>query len=169
MKFEYTHEFSHPVERIERLMTHPEINRVMTERMSTIIGTEVKSRADEGSVVRRKVLYRPEPLIKSVGPIKVEPRWMEWVEESSYDYGRHEGHFVNTPVIGQIAEKMVNNGTVRITATSKGCRRVLSGELTVKIFIVGKIAEKIIASTAEKILKEEADLLEKLASSGELG
>jgi hypothetical protein len=168
MKFEYTHEFSAPVERIERLMTHPEINRIMTERMSTIIGTEIKSRTEEGSVVRRKVLYRPEPLIKSVGPIKVEPRWMEWVEESSYDYARHEGRFVNTPVIGQIAEKMVNNGTVRFLPTARGCRRVLTGELTVKIFIVGKIAEKIIASTAEKILKEEAQLLEKLAVAGEL-
>ena len=168
MKFEYTHEFSFPVERIERLMTHPEINRVMTERMSTIIGTEVKARTEEGSAVRRKVLYRPEPLIKSVGPLKVEPRWMEWVEESSYDYARHEGRFVNTPVIGQIAEKMVNNGTVRFVPTSKGCKRVLAGELTVKIFLVGKIAEKIIASTAEKILKEEADLLEALARNNEL-
>lgn len=168
MKFEYTHEFSFPVERIERLMTHPEINGVMTERMSTIIGTEVKARVEEGTVVRRKVLYKPEPMIKSVGPVKVEPRWMEWVEESTYDYARHEGRFVNTPVIGQIAEKMVNNGTVRFVPTSRGCRRVLSGELTVKIFIVGRIAEKIIASTAEKILKEEADLLEKLAVSGEL-
>jgi len=168
MKFEYTHEFSAPIERIERLMTHPDINRIMTERMTTIIGTEVKARVEEGAVVRRKVLYKPEPMIKSVGPMKVEPRWMEWVEESTYDVSRHEGRFVNTPVIGQIAEKMVNNGTVRFVSTQKGCRRVLTGELTVKIFIVGKIAEKIIASTAEKILKEEADLLEKLAASGEL-
>lgn len=168
MKFEYIHEFNAPVETMVRLMTHPEINRLMSERMSTIIGTETQSREDKGTVVERKVLYRPVPMIKSVGPITVEPRWMEWVEDSTFDLAKAEGRFVNTPNVARIAAQMENRGQVRFVATARGCKRILSGELKVKVFMLGKIAERIISKNAEKIVNEEASLLADLAASGEL-
>jgi len=169
MRFEYTHEFAFPVEEIERLMTHPDIGKFMSTRMpATIIGVEAKERVQEGSLLKRKVHYRPQPLIKSVGPIKVDPRWMEWMEQSTFDLARHEGQFVNTPIIKRIADQMENRGTVKLIPTAKGCKRVLTGELKVKIFMLGAIAERIINSNAEKILKDEAALLSALAASKEL-
>lgn len=163
MKFEYVHEFDMPVEELERLMTHPEISRLMSERMSSIIGTETQERQEQGNAVERKVLYKPEPLIKKVGPLVVEPRWMEWVETSRYDFDRHEGTFTNRPMIGRIAEKMDNEGRMRILPNGAGCKRVLTGTLKVKVFMLGKIAEKIIEKTARKIIDEEAALLQTLA------
>ncbi len=168
MKFEYTHEFNAPVETMVRLQTHPEINRLMSERMSTIIGTEAQDRDDSGSVIKRRVLYKPVPMIKSVGPITVEPRWMEWVEESTFDIDKGYGTFVNTPNVARIAAQMENSGSLRFTATAKGCKRVMSGVLKVKVFMLGKIAERIISKNAEKIVNEEAALLAALAESGEL-
>jgi Protein of unknown function (DUF2505) len=168
MKFEYIHEFDASVETMARIMTHPEINRLMSERMSTIIGTETQSREEKGSSIERKVLYKPVPMIKSVGPVTVEPRWMEWVEASTFNVETGEGSFVNTPNVARIAAQMENRGTVRFIPTARGCKRVLSGELKVKVFMLGKIAERIIAKNAAKIVNEEAALLAALAASGEL-
>ncbi len=99
-------------------------------------------------------------MIKKIGPTTVEPEWMEWVEESSYDFKTHTGRFTNIPARGRIAKLMVNTGTLRLVPLGPDrTERIVSGELKIKVFMVGKIAEKVIHGHAKKLLDQEAAAL----------
>lgn len=169
MKFELRHTFDHPLEEVERVLFSEELLEILTQRMGTIIEIEALTNERVGDRLTRRIRYLPEPIIKSVGVKKVEPEWMEWVEESSYDYSTHRGTFANIPARNRIAEVMKNSGTLTLTELPGGrCERVLHGDLRVKVFMVGKIAERIIHSNAAKILDEEAAILKQVLQGEEV-
>ncbi len=169
MKFELRHTFSHPIEEVERVLFSEELLAILTQRMGTIIEIEALTNERVGDRLTRRIRYLPEPIIKSVGVKKVEPEWMEWVEESHYDYAVHRGTFANIPARNRIAEVMKNSGTLTLRALpGGGCERVLLGDLKVKVFMVGKIAERIIHSNAAKILDEEAAILKQVLDGKEV-
>jgi len=169
MKFELRHTFDFPVEEVERVLFGEELLAILTRRMSTIIEIEALTMERTGDRLTRRIRYLPEPIIKSVGVKKVEPEWMEWVEESEYDYATHRGTFANIPARNRIAEVMKNHGTLTLRELPGGrCERVLLGELRVKVFVVGKIAERIIHSNAARILDEEAAILKEVLRNKEV-
>ena len=159
MRFEIVHHFDHPLEDVEAALLDPEVNRQVAARMQTILEIEPLELVEEAGRVRRRVRYLPQPLIKRVGLKKVEPRWMEWTEESEYDLASHRMTFVNRPRVGKVAALMDNRGSVELRAEGSRTRRVLAGELKIKVPILGRIAEKIIHKTAVGIVDEEARVL----------
>lgn len=160
MRFEFRHQFDVSVEELERILFSDEMLQLQQQRMKTIIEIEALEVQRDGDSLKRRVRYLPQPIIKSIGPKKVEPEWMEWVEESQYDYGSHRGTFKNIPARYKIAAVMTNEGTLNIRSLGPDrCERTVGGELKVKVFMVGKIAERIIHLNAAKILEEEAAVL----------
>ena len=121
--------------------------------------------SDEGSRVVRRVRYMPKPLIQKIGPKEIPPRWMEWVEESTLDRGAKTVTFQNRPTTQKIANLLVNQGTMQFRSKGAKTERVLKGELKVKVFLLGKIAEKFIYNQASRILEEEARALNKFIQS----
>jgi len=167
MRFEFKHDFRVPVEELERILFHDDLSAILQERMTTIMEVEPLSTQVEGNRLERRVRYLPVPLIRSVGPKKVEPEWMEWVENSSYDFGTHTGQFRNVPARARIAGLLENRGLLELRPNGRGgCQEILRGELKVKVFMIGKIAEKIIHSNAVKILKEQASVVEDVIARG---
>ena len=121
---------------------------------------EPLERVEENGRVRRRVKYVPAPLIESIGLKKVDPAWMAWVEESTYDRAAHRLEFRNVPVVGKVRDLIENGGTLALReAGPAATERVIEGELRVKVFLVGKIAEKVIYANAGKILEDEARAL----------
>jgi len=156
------HMFDHPLQAMEEALLDPETYQRVASRMKTIREMEPLEVTEDEGRVRRRVRYLPEPLIKRVGPKKVEPRWMEWTEESEYDRRTHRMTFVNVPRVGKVARLMDNRGTVVLEAAGDRTRRVLSGELRIKVPLLGRIAEKIIHKTARGIVDEEARILNEM-------
>jgi hypothetical protein len=157
MRFEIVHTFKHSVAAVEEALLDPATFEALAPRMKTIIAVEPLESGEEGGVVRRRVRYVPAPLIKRVGTLKVEPRWMEWIEESQYDRATRRMEFRNIPRVVRIANLLENTGTLQLTETpGGGTRRVVSGEIRVKVRLVGRIAEKIIQRQGLGILAEEA-------------
>lgn len=157
LRFEITHTFPHALEVVEEALLDPATPAALAPRMRTILDVEALDSADEGGVVRRRMRYVPAPLIARVGTKKVDPRWMEWVEESEYDRASRTMRFRNVPRVGRIAELLENSGEVALfEAPDGGTRRVVSGEIRVKVPILGRIAEKIIRKQGVGILAEEA-------------
>ncbi len=160
MKFEIRHQFEVGVDELERVMFHEDLPRLISERVQLIIEMNQLEGRRTGDRLERKVRYLPYPMIKKIGPTTVEPEWMEWVEESRYDFGAHAGTFTNVPARARIAKLMINTGRVRLVPLGANrTERVVSGELKIKVFLVGKIAEKIIHSHAKKLLDQEAAAL----------
>ena len=162
MRFEITHIFPHPVEVVEEAMLDPDITVELGRRMTTIVEVEPLEISEEAGSIRRRVRYRPQPLIKKVGPKRVDPRWMEWTEESDYDRASHRMSFRNIPRVRQVADLMVNTGTISLVDRDGSTRRVVAGELKIKVPFLGRIAEKIIERQARGILDEEAATLARL-------
>jgi len=169
MKFELRHDFDVPVAELERVLFHDGLSAILAERMTTILEIEPMSVSSEGNRMSRRVRYLPVPLIKSVGVKKVEPEWMEWLEESTYDFSTHTGTFRNIPARHRIAHVMRNQGTLELRPTSRGgSQEVLRGELTINVFLVGRLAEKVIHYNAVKILQDQARVVAEVLRNNEL-
>ncbi len=157
MRFEISHTFDHPIDRVEEALLDPATTQSLAPRMKTIVDVEPIDASEVDGVVTRKVRYVPAPLIRRVGTKKVDPRWMEWVEESQYDRSARRMQFRNVPRVRRIAQLLENTGRLELFETaSGGTRRVVSGEIKLKVRIVGRIAEKIIQKQGLGILDEEA-------------
>ena len=166
MKFEIVHRFDASVESVWQVMTHTRLAEVLVPNMPSLLEMEVLEQGAEGDAQHRKVRYRPVPMIKRVGPKAVEPHWMEWVEHSTSNAGRARVEFTNVPRVSQIAALMQNSGVVELVAEGKGCRRVLKGELKIKVPILGRIAERIIHKHAVSLVDEEADATRRVVAAG---
>ncbi len=167
MKFEIRHRFDAPVEEVERVLFHPDLAPLLVQRMDLILGIEPLESSRSGEVLTRRVRYSPKPTIERIGTKKVQPEWLVWVEESRYDFSRHQGEFRNVPVHPSIAEYLENRGALQLVRHGAGgCEQVLSGELTVKVFMVGRIAEPIIKSNAVKILDQQAAAMQQIITEG---
>lgn len=159
MRFEIRHRFDAPPERVEAAMFSPDLPLFLATHMTTARAIEPLERREERGRIVRRVKYVPAPLISSIGPKKIDPAWMAWVEESTYDPATRRMEFRNVPVVGRVRELLENRGTLELRASGCGTERVVSGELKVKVFLLGRIAESIIHSTAAKMLDDEARAL----------
>ncbi len=166
MKFRFEHEFDVDVERLEEAMFSEELPAFLKEHMPSLKDMEVLERREEGERLMRKVRYEPVPLIEKVGPKRVPPEAMIWVEESSYDRKRKVLDFKNVPTHPKVRGLMKNYGTVELQSAGPGkSRRTMQGELKVSVPILGRVAEKIIFKTAGKVIEEEAKALEQFLAS----
>ena len=163
MKFEIKHTFRQDPRTVAKAMLSPDVGPHYTERMSTIIEVEGLSRDEDGDRLQVKNRYLPVPLIRKVGPKRIDPKWMEWVAELDYDLGSGRGTYQNIPTTRRVAKLLFNRGELTLDAApGGGTTRSLKGELKVKVMILGRIAEKIIYKNAVKILDEEAKILQQL-------
>jgi hypothetical protein len=127
---------------------HPDVDRI-----------EMLSQEESGGVVRRRVHYQPKPIIRSVGPKKVPPEAMAWVEESEMRRGDYRLRFTNVPVKDWVKERMTNHGTIELREAGPGrTTRVVSGELKIRFPLLGAIAERIVYGKAKDLLDAEARL-----------
>lgn len=167
MKFEISHRFKAPAAKVIEAFLDGDMGPILTQEMTTILEIETLSREDDGKRVHLRNRYLPVPLIKRVGPKKVDPKWMEWVAELDFDLQTGKGTFRNVPTTQRVAALMENHGTITVREEADGTTvRTLSGELKIKVALLGRIAEKIIQSNAEKILAEEASILQRQIDEG---
>jgi len=167
MKFKYEHDF--PTDRnslISAIFANGVTERLKVH-MSTVTDAQTLEWNRDGDRIRRRVRYLPVPMISDVGGKKVEPQWMEWVEESEVDLAAGRAVFRNVPTTPGIVPLLENTGVMEFVELDGGhTRRIITGELRVKAFLVGRIAELIIADTARKILDDEAAAMRKLLQAG---
>ena len=160
MKYKFEKVFDCEPQRLMEVMFSKGITERLKEDMTTLVEAETIQWEDKGDRIERKVRYLPIPMIKSIGPRKVEPKWMEWIEESVLYKDKMRVEYKNIPTTPGVAKKMENHGEMTFHLLPGGrTKRVISGELKVKVPILGRIAERVIASYAEKILEDEANAL----------
>lgn len=166
MKYRFEHEFPCDRETLIRTMFEKDVIESLKGSMPHLAEGESLDWKEAGSRIQRRVRYRPVPKIESVGPKKVEPRWMEWIEESEVDVQAGRGTYRNVPTTEKIAELLKNHGELTFTQVAPGRTvRVMSGELKVHVFLLGAVAERVIHGYAREILDEEAAALARLIRS----
>jgi hypothetical protein len=165
MHFEIVHTFDAEPDAVARAMFSPEVAEFLSKNVPSVEGIEPISRDEDERQIRRKVKYRPVPVIRKVATKEVKPEWMHWVEESIYDKKSRVVTFANIPTTRKIAELMENRGTITLEPAGPGrTRRIIKGELKIKVFMLGAVAERLIYPQAQKIVNEEAQALTRLLS-----
>jgi hypothetical protein len=163
MHFEKRQLLGGTVEEVERAMLDPRYLDYLLQHHGVLLEVQALERTEEGPLVRRRVRYRPRPVIPSVGPKRVPPEWFAFVEQSTYDRTRKEMTFSNVPTSGAISRMLVNTGTLRLRASGAGTERTVSGEIKLQLPFLLKplamIGERLIHSEGLKILDAEAPVL----------
>lgn len=166
MKFEIIHRFDAPPEAVWEALLHPRLAEILVAEMADLLEMEALEIAAEGARIRRRVRYRPTPIIKKVGPKAVEPRWLEWIEQSVADPAARRVDFENVPRVPQVAQLLANKGRIELRPEGGGTRRVTAGELKVKVLLLGRIAEKMIYKQAQALLDQEAAVTARVLAAG---
>jgi hypothetical protein len=163
MRFETRAFLDGTVDEVERAMLDPRYLDYLLQHHGVLLEVQLLDRKEEGAVVRRRVRYRPKPVIASVGPKPVPPEWFAFVEESTYDRTRHELRFTNVPTSEKISRMLVNTGTLRLKDSGGRCERTMEGEikLALPFFLkpLAMVGERIIQAEGLKILDAEAGVM----------
>lgn len=163
MRFEVRQRIDGTVEEVEKALLDERYLDFLLKHHGVLLEVQLLEREDDGQVVRRKVRYRPKPVIKSVGPKEVPPEWFAFVETSTYDRRRKELQFRNVPTSNKIADMLINTGTLRLVDRGGQTERTMEGEIALKLPFFLKplavIGERLIHSEGLKILDNELPVL----------
>lgn len=163
MRFEKRQFLDGTVEEVERAMLDPRYLDYLLQHHGVLLEVQALERTEEGPLVRRRVRYRPRPVIPSVGPKQVPPEWFAFVEQSTYDRNRKEMTFSNVPTSQAISRMLVNTGTLRLRPSGGRTERTLDGEIRLQLPFLLKplamIGERLIQAEGLKILDAEAPVL----------
>ncbi|HYH96831.1 hypothetical protein [Hyalangium sp.] len=168
MRFESRQRITGTVDEVERAMLDPRYFDFLLQHHGVLLEVQPLEVKDEGDKVRRKVRYRPKPVIATIGPKRVPPEWFAFVETSTYDKKRKELTFTNVPTSHTISKMLVNTGTLRLRDVGGATERTMDGEISLKLPLLMKplamIGERIIQSEGLKILDGEAPVLNRFIS-----
>lgn len=174
MHFEFTHTFTASVAVVQKAMLDERFPAYLLEHHPKMLEAAVLERKDQGNVVTRRVRYRPKPIIESVGPKKIPPEYLAFVEESTFDLDAKRLAFENVPTVAGVKKHLSNRGTMTFRDVGGTCERRASGELEVTnlpflLRPLGAIAERVIHGEAQKLLDAEAKVLQQFIDEMKLG
>lgn len=169
MRFETRQRIQGTVDEVERALLDERYFAFLLQHHGVLLELQPLEIKTEGDLVRRRVRYRPKPVIESIGPKRVPPEWFAFIESSTYDKRRKELTFTNTPTSGTISKMLVNTGKMRFRDLGAGqTERTMDGEITLKLPLLMKplalIGEKIIQGEGLKILDNEIPVLNRFIS-----
>jgi hypothetical protein len=164
MRFEKRQRIQGTPAEVEAAMLDDRYSDYLLKNHGVLLEVQLLEKTDEGERVRRRVRYRPKPVIPAVGPKPVPPEWFAFVESSTYDRKKKELTFNNVPTTERISRLLLNSGKLRLLDSSNGqTERVLDGEIKVNLPFLLKplamIAERLIQAEGLKILDGEVPVL----------
>jgi hypothetical protein len=164
MRFETRQRIQGTVDEVERALLDERYFEFLLKHHGVLLELQPLEVKNEGDLVRRKVRYRPKPVIQSIGPKQVPPEYFAFIETSTYDKRRKELTFTNVPTSNTISKMLVNTGKLSLRDVGGGqTERSLDGEISLKLPFIMKplamIGEKVIQSEGLKILDNEVPVL----------
>ena len=85
MRFESRQRIMGTVDEVERAMLDQRYLDFLLKHHGVLLEVQLLELKDEGDKVKRRVRYRPKPVIATIGPKRVPPEWFAFVETSTYD------------------------------------------------------------------------------------
>jgi len=164
MRFEAKHRIEGTPTEVEQTFFDERYLDYLLKHHGTLLEVQLLEKKEEGDVLRRRVRYRPKPVIASVGPKAVPPEWFAFVETSTYDKRKRELSFSNVPTTGKISKLLMNQGVLRIREAQGGqSERWMEGEIRLNLPFLLKplaiIGERLIHAEGLKILEGELPVL----------
>ncbi len=119
---------------------------------------EVVGHQIDGDRVELRLQYRFIGELSSAVRAVVDPARLTWVEWTAHDLGSCTASFALHP--DHYADRLRCTGTVQVVADGAGARRVISGELKVKVALVGGTVERTLVADLQDHLRQETAIVE---------
>jgi hypothetical protein len=160
MRFRIEQEFAGPVEAVARVYTEPRLYERLGD-FGKLGRPELLDRREDGCVVRLAVRFRFTGHLSSAVTRVVDPAKLSWVEESVHDLAHHTVTFIMKP--DNYADRLRSEGSAHYEpAGEERTRRVVEGDLVVRVPLVGKAVEGAIVSGLKEHLAAEVEVVEAL-------
>jgi hypothetical protein len=146
MKLRAVHDFMGlTLESYETLYFSEDFNKGLCE--SVALERTLNKLEDDGKLIERVVTVCPDRTIPAPLAKVLKTDKIEYQEILTYHRGKFIGQWKTVPPF--MSEKFLASGEFRFEAIDGGVRRIMEGDITVKIFGVGGLAEKVIVSEVE--------------------
>lgn len=119
---------------------------------------EVVSHRVDGDVVELHLQYRFTGELSSAVRAVVDPGRLSWVERTRHDLAAGTATFALHP--DHYADRLRCTGAVQVVADGGGARRTISGELKVKVALVGGTVERTLVADLQQHLHHETAIVE---------
>ena len=170
MHFQIAHEFDIPFDALELAVISPSLVDKFSATVHKlgvgIEGVTERSRSLKNGVLERVWHYQANVRVPKFARGYLTPEMTAWDEQSVYEMGRHRGRWTLVPNIKpQWRKYFAATGTYRIDPLGDGrSRRVVEGDLEVRVRVVRQVAERLILGEVKKAFDAEAVTLRDMAT-----
>jgi hypothetical protein len=168
VRFEIAHEFDIPLDALELAVISPSLVDKLTPKLvkSGIEAIEQKAYELKDGVLDRIWHYQANVRIPAFAKGYVTREMCAWDEKSTYDLKKHKSTWTIAPNIKPEWQKyFAASGTYEIVSLGNGrAKRVVQGELELKVAIVRQVAERMIVNEVKKTFEAEAATLRDMAT-----
>jgi hypothetical protein len=166
LRFEIVHDFDIPLDALELAVLSPSLVDRLAEKLPSIGKVSQKEHKLEGGKLERVWSYQANVKIPSFAQSYVSREMLAWDEHSTYELKTHASAWSIVPNIKPEWRKYFHaSGSYELVSTpGGGTKRVVRGELDLKVPVVGQMAERMIVNEVRKTFDAEAATLHDLAT-----
>ena len=166
MHFEITHDFEIPRDAIELAVISPDLFSRLRDRLANMESVLQKQHLLKDGVLDRVWAFQANVKVPVFAKKVVTREMLSWDETSRYELGKHEARWTVMPNIKPEWRKyFFAEGFYRLEELESGrSRRIISGELELRVPVVQRVAERAILGEIRKTFDAEAETLRDLAT-----
>jgi len=166
VRFEITHEFEIPLDALELAVISPDLFSKFKARLKSLEEVRQKQHDLVGGVLRRVWAYQANVKVPVFAKKVVSREMLSWDERSTYEIKLHEAAWSVEPNARPEWRKYFHaEGTYKLLPLERGrTRRVVEGELTLRVPVVHKVAERAILGEVRRMFDAEAETLRDMAT-----
>lgn len=170
MHFEIAHEFDIPLDALELAVISPSLVDkfgVTVHKLGVgIQNITERARSLKSGVLERTWHYQASLKIPTFARGYITPEMCAWDEQSVYEMSKHRGRWTIVPNVKPEWRKyFAATGSYEIQELGGGrSRRVVQGELELRVRVVRQVAERLIVGEVRKAFEAEAATLRDMAT-----
>jgi Protein of unknown function (DUF2505) len=166
VRFQISHEFDVPLDALELAVLSPDLFSRLTKHLSNMEEVRQTKHNLADGVLERVWAFQANVKVPVFAKKVVTREMLSWNEESKYTIASHTAEWVVVPNVRPEWQKYFHaEGTYKLMPLASGrTRRVVDGELSLKVPVVQKVAERAILGEVKKTFEAEAETLRDLAT-----
>ncbi len=162
MRFSVEHKLPGTLARLEALILDPSLYQRLERTLPGFQRIELLASDEADGVLCRRVRYTPRAhdRVPGFGRGIITPEMLIWVEESRFDRARHRIDYVVEPNLPERwRDRFDSRGSFTFREEAGGIVRRIDGEVTVRVPLVGGLAERVLVQEVRAGFDAEAAIL----------
>jgi hypothetical protein len=164
--FEIVHELDIPLDAVELAVLSPDLFSKLKSRLTNMEDVRQKEHVLEGAILRRVWAYQATVRVPVFAKKVVTREMLSWDERSTYDLKSHEAAWSVSPNVKPEWQKYFQaQGRYRLVPNGGGrTKRTVEGDITLRVPVVQKMAERAILAEVRRMFDAEAETLREMAT-----